>query len=170
MRPSPIIAPAGDWVEDRACADHPTTMFYADSPGASVYAAARAVCAGCPVRQECLDYALENREPYGMWGGLAPMERWKLVQGKRATMWQHGTAAGYKRHRRLGEEACDECRHANREAARARRKSRAKPVAQCGTESGYARHLRVTKTPPCADCLAAHAAQQRQWARRRRPA
>ena len=36
---------------------------------------ARAVCASCPVRAECLDYALEHNVRYGIWGGLNEHER-----------------------------------------------------------------------------------------------
>lgn len=36
---------------------------------------AKSICVNCPVRAECLDYALEIREPYGIWGGLTEMER-----------------------------------------------------------------------------------------------
>jgi len=41
--------------------------------------AAKRVCAACPVRQECLDYALRVREPFGIWGGLNETERRRLV-------------------------------------------------------------------------------------------
>lgn len=40
--------------------------------------AAKQVCAGCPVRAECLAWALATGEPYGVWGGLDPRERQKL--------------------------------------------------------------------------------------------
>ena len=36
---------------------------------------AKAICATCPVRQVCLDYALAIREPHGIWGGLNELER-----------------------------------------------------------------------------------------------
>ena len=36
---------------------------------------ARRVCAGCPVRQACLDYAITNRIAYGVWGELTERER-----------------------------------------------------------------------------------------------
>ena len=36
---------------------------------------AKAICATCPVRIECLDYAIEIREPHGIWGGLNELER-----------------------------------------------------------------------------------------------
>jgi WhiB family redox-sensing transcriptional regulator len=41
---------------------------------------AKAVCAGCTVRQECLEVALANNERLGVWGGLTPEERRKLAE------------------------------------------------------------------------------------------
>ena len=42
-------------------------------------ARAKAICAGCPVRRPCLDYAVAIREPHGIWGGLSEAERRPLV-------------------------------------------------------------------------------------------
>ena len=42
--------------------------------------AARELCFGCAVRQECLDYALYVQEPYGIWGGLNELERRRLLR------------------------------------------------------------------------------------------
>ncbi len=39
---------------------------------------AKAICSGCVVQRECLDYAISIREPHGVWGGLNETER-KLV-------------------------------------------------------------------------------------------
>ncbi len=36
------------------------------------------VCAGCPVRQPCLDFAIRNGVLDGVWGGLMPVDRRKL--------------------------------------------------------------------------------------------
>ena len=46
-------------------------------------AAAKQVCASCPVRRECLDHALTSGEPYGVWGGLSESEREELLHGPR---------------------------------------------------------------------------------------
>ncbi len=46
-------------------------------------AAAKAICSACPVRRECLEHALDVREPYGVWGGLAEHERAGLLAGRR---------------------------------------------------------------------------------------
>jgi WhiB family redox-sensing transcriptional regulator len=42
-------------------------------------ARAKSICAECPVRAECLDYALSIREPHGIWGGLTEAERRLLI-------------------------------------------------------------------------------------------
>ena len=40
---------------------------------------AKAICGECPVRQPCLQYALDIREPHGIWGGLNEVERKHLL-------------------------------------------------------------------------------------------
>lgn len=46
-------------------------------------AKAKAVCARCPVRAECLEWALETREPFGVWGGYSESERRRLLLERR---------------------------------------------------------------------------------------
>jgi WhiB family transcriptional regulator, redox-sensing transcriptional regulator len=41
---------------------------------------AKAICAICPVRIECLEYAVRIREPHGIWGGLNELERRLLIR------------------------------------------------------------------------------------------
>ena len=48
-------------------------------------AAAKAICARCPVRLDCLDYALEHDERFGIWGGLNEDERRALLRQRRAS-------------------------------------------------------------------------------------
>jgi WhiB family redox-sensing transcriptional regulator len=38
----------------------------------------KAICRGCAVRAECLDFAMINDEHYGIWGGLSRRERVRL--------------------------------------------------------------------------------------------
>lgn len=47
-------------------------------------AQARAICARCPVRSRCLDYALEVGETHGIWGGLNELQRRRLQQRRSA--------------------------------------------------------------------------------------
>ena len=35
----------------------------------------RTICAGCPERKECLDYALKEQIPHGIWAGTTPAQR-----------------------------------------------------------------------------------------------
>ncbi len=39
---------------------------------------AKAVCQGCTVREDCLEYALANGEKFGIWGGLSERERRRI--------------------------------------------------------------------------------------------
>jgi WhiB family redox-sensing transcriptional regulator len=41
--------------------------------------AAKDVCSRCPVRAECLAFALANGEEFGVWGGMDPDERFALL-------------------------------------------------------------------------------------------
>ncbi|MDP3711716.1 MAG: WhiB family transcriptional regulator [Mycobacteriales bacterium] len=50
--------------------------------------AARALCQLCPVRVECLDYALAVEEPHGIWGGMNEFERRRLLRQRAAEMEQ----------------------------------------------------------------------------------
>jgi WhiB family transcriptional regulator, redox-sensing transcriptional regulator len=43
-------------------------------------AQAKLICTRCPVRIECLDYAISIREPHGVWGGLNEIERRALIR------------------------------------------------------------------------------------------
>lgn len=44
---------------------------------------ALAVCAECPVREPCLEYALQNREREGIWGGATERERRRILRRRR---------------------------------------------------------------------------------------
>ncbi len=63
------------WMRRAACRGQGFgTWFSTDEVGEEADAARR-VCAGCAVRPECLDYALDCRIRYGLWGGHSPTER-----------------------------------------------------------------------------------------------
>jgi hypothetical protein len=46
---------------------------------------AEAMCADCPVRQECLDFALRNGMHFGIWGGMSESERQRMRREMRIT-------------------------------------------------------------------------------------
>jgi len=65
------------WYKDGLCRNHPTKMWY--QYDAIKDRAAKKICLRCPVRPECLQYALENHET-GVWGGLNDLDRKRLVR------------------------------------------------------------------------------------------
>lgn len=85
----------------------------------------REPCTGCDVRAECLTYALNHNEPFGVWGGLSERERHRMNRARRAPRQSRpptagpkcGTPNGIKSHARRGERACDTCLHAARGGA-----------------------------------------------------
>jgi len=44
---------------------------------------AKSLCSGCPIRLQCLEYALEAKEEYGVWGGLTVGQRNKIKRGRK---------------------------------------------------------------------------------------
>ena len=70
-----IIAPP-EWAADALCAQTDPELFFPEKGGATWEA--RRVCAGCPVRAECLDYALAHDERFGVWGGESERSRRRL--------------------------------------------------------------------------------------------
>jgi WhiB family transcriptional regulator, redox-sensing transcriptional regulator len=67
-----------DWFDDAACRDVDTDVFF---PTSEAHAdEAKAICATCPVRLECLEYALKTRPGDGVWGGLTASERHRLIR------------------------------------------------------------------------------------------
>lgn len=70
-----------EWQEQARCKGRNSAVFY---PQRGVpTASARALCKECPVKAECLSYALENDERFGIWGGLSERERRKLQRERR---------------------------------------------------------------------------------------
>lgn len=63
---------------DASCAAHPNPDMWFVDTGGPFLNEARTICHSCPERIACLQFALENAEPWGLWGGLAPSERQTL--------------------------------------------------------------------------------------------
>ncbi len=62
-----------DWRLAAACRDLDTAVFFPETE--DEIAVAKAVCATCPVREACLEFALITRQDDGVWGGLDENER-----------------------------------------------------------------------------------------------
>jgi len=67
--------PDREWMIDAACSGADPGLWYQQDGGVGSNNHAKAVCATCPVRQTCLDHAIDNGEWWGVWGGLDVRER-----------------------------------------------------------------------------------------------
>lgn len=75
-----------DWRHRAACRDEDPELFFPLTdlgPGARQTADAKAVCARCPVREQCLRYALDNGLDHGVFGGTSERERRTLTRRTR---------------------------------------------------------------------------------------
>jgi WhiB family transcriptional regulator, redox-sensing transcriptional regulator len=64
------------WQDRALCAQTDPEAFFPEKGGST--REAKRVCRSCEVRAECLEYALENDERFGIWGGLSERERRRL--------------------------------------------------------------------------------------------
>ena len=67
-----------DWWRAAACRTADPDLFFPVSsagPGREDVARAKAVCASCGVRRQCLQFALATRQAHGVWGGTTEEER-----------------------------------------------------------------------------------------------
>ena len=95
--PAPASA---DWRDEAACRGADLALFF---PGRGESAGpARQICASCPVRRPCLDYAISQGITNGIWGGLADRDRRPLrtrhvsaVRRERDAAIAAAAAAGY---------------------------------------------------------------------------
>jgi WhiB family redox-sensing transcriptional regulator len=72
------------WMTDGACVGtDPEAYFPLDEDGPAAEPARR-VCAECPLRQRCADYAIATGMGAGIWGGLSTLEREQLTRARRS--------------------------------------------------------------------------------------
>ena len=69
------------WMLQARCrASSPSEFFPSDGVGVDK---ARKVCAECPVKVDCLEYALTHRIDHGVWGGCSERERRRILRRRR---------------------------------------------------------------------------------------
>jgi WhiB family redox-sensing transcriptional regulator len=89
MTPRPfqlILTGSLDWQLEAACRGMDPDLFFPSGKGSTFHDEsneAKKVCAVCPVRPECLDYAIANRERHGIWAGHGREERLKIAKHRR---------------------------------------------------------------------------------------
>ena len=84
------------WMDRAACLEHDPETWHPLMGQADVSKQARIICNGrdgnrqrkaispCPVKAQCLAWALTNNETSGVWGGLTARQRQERRSGKRA--------------------------------------------------------------------------------------
>ena len=77
----PAIGERPGWHTEAVCRDtDPEIFFPTDGMGVLI---AQRICNRCPVREECLEYALTNNEDHGVWGGESERGRRKIRRRRR---------------------------------------------------------------------------------------
>lgn len=68
----------GAWRDRAACRGMDSAIFFVERGAPADQA--RLVCDRCSVQRDCLDFALDHAEPYGIWGGKSVYQRQQLIQ------------------------------------------------------------------------------------------
>ena len=84
---APVLARPYAWTEDALCAQADPDAWFPDQGRTAKLA--RRICAACPVRAECLDFALSGADTWGgittgIWGGTTPRQRAILRRTRKA--------------------------------------------------------------------------------------
>ena len=111
------------WQDDAACRGTDPELWFPSRGDSTTQQ--KAICAGCPVRAQCLEHAIVNVESFGIWGGTSERERRRIraarrTKTRRSSGWSHGTTYGYQRGCR-----CDACTATNSERQKRYRQGRA---------------------------------------------
>jgi len=75
-----ICSPPDGWQHEAECIKHNPDLMFPEDDELHLYEKAKRVCEECPVTSFCLEIGIN--EKCGMWGGLDPEQRLKLVKSK----------------------------------------------------------------------------------------
>jgi WhiB family redox-sensing transcriptional regulator len=73
-----VIAEPYQWRDDAACLDVGPDWFFPEKGHPEIAREGLRICRSCPVAAQCLQYALENDESHGIWGGILPQRRRRM--------------------------------------------------------------------------------------------
>ena len=83
LRPQPVDDDNPlSWQTDALCAQTDPEAFFPEKGGST--RDAKRICTTCEVKAQCLEYALQNDERFGIWGGLSERERRRLRRTRSA--------------------------------------------------------------------------------------
>lgn len=139
-----ITIPMPDWYADAVCASVGDDYWFPEKGGTTRHA--MKVCATCPVASLCLEWALNNGERYGVWGGMSEKDRRKLGSRRRCRNCDKPFTLGDNRSDRM---CSDECRSVARSKT-LEGKDGVLGCIQCGAKSNTLR---------CSACAIRHQAE-----------
>ncbi len=70
------------WMLEARCLDADPEAFFPEKGGST--REAKRICGICPVQEECLEYALERDQRFGIWGGMSERERRRFKRRRSA--------------------------------------------------------------------------------------
>jgi hypothetical protein len=129
------------WMDSAACRDGDPSDFFPEKGGTAERA--RAVCRECPVRQACLQWAVDTGEEHGVYGGMVPGDRRRIPPT--SAIWQ-----------------CPKCL----DAFRTQKGMLMHKRDWCGVPQSHNTHGAYSAGCRCDPCKSAHAAYMRTQRRR----
>jgi WhiB family transcriptional regulator, redox-sensing transcriptional regulator len=90
-----VRAALGSLWEQAACLTADPELFFpvaGGGAGMAEIARAKVVCGRCPVRSQCLDFAIETGQAHGVWGGTTVDERRAIASRRRRALARQATA------------------------------------------------------------------------------
>lgn len=72
-----------EWTRKALCAEVDPEIFFPETGQKTTVV--KNICKACVVKVECLEYSLQNKERFGIWGGLSERERRKINPSKKAS-------------------------------------------------------------------------------------
>ncbi|MFD8075851.1 WhiB family transcriptional regulator [Streptomyces sp. NPDC059718] len=136
-RSAQLLSSRAEWERRAACIGEDIEVFFPEAAGRGHDHYAKNICRGCPVRTECLIDALENEG------------------GSQAVWHRHGIRGGMTPRERVGLDSS--ALALNPEPQTKEATVHLDPNSECGTRTGYRRHLELGETP-CGPCTVAHTA------------
>jgi len=102
-----------EWQSRGSCKGKPLDWFFFKATKTeAVFPQVADLCSKCPVRADCLTYAINTVGLVGVWAGTTTFDRMKLRRNNPRN--RCGTNNGYQRHRSRKEQACQACLAAHR--------------------------------------------------------
>ncbi len=77
-----LAIPDEPWMGNALCTEIGGDLFFSENKGDTAgLRDAKRICQLCPVQIDCLQFAMDNNEAFGIWGGLSTRERRRIQRG-----------------------------------------------------------------------------------------